>query len=166
MLIKTLANYGGPFLDAFVAENPETDLSASEGNRAFEDTAQMTHTAVRAEVSFTTTVVAAPTTVVPTTNTVWGSGAGQLPTVAKTATGRYTVTYATTFADALGVNETVSFVRPMVHAWGANAADRLYARAITVASNVVTLVTQSPEGTDANVGNVSGNPFQVELWLR
>lgn len=118
MTPKVIGNYGGPFVDSTAIENPETDLSADNGNRALEDLAQLTRTKPKAMVRFTATTTAAPTTVEPTFwDTIWGSGVSQKPTINKTATGEYTISWATSYVDALGVTETVSFTYFDVEAW-------------------------------------------------
>lgn len=107
---KTIGNYGGPYADAESKTNPETDLDAASGNRLLEDTAQMTRTSCKAMARFTATTTAAPTTVQPTAwRTQWGSGVDQKPTINKTATGVYTVTWATSYVDALGTSEDLGF---------------------------------------------------------
>jgi hypothetical protein len=164
----TIANLGGPYTDAVPADNPETDLDADNGNLALEIVAQASQTVERARCLFVTTAVAAPTVVAAanvTNRSNWGSGSAQKPVVTKTATGRYTLTYAATYVNGLTVTETVAFTLPWCQAWGANPVDNLHARVLSVASNVINVVTQSPLGTDADVGNSSGNPFNVSLGL-
>lgn len=110
MTPKTIANYGGPYADSEGKVNPETDLDATNGNRLLEDLAQLTRTKPKAMVRFTATATAAPTTVEPTFwDTIWGSGLAQKPTIDKIATGEYVVSFATSYVDALGVSETVTF---------------------------------------------------------
>lgn len=164
----TIANLGGPYVDAVPADNPETDLDADNGNLALEIVAQTSQTVERARCMFLTTVVAAPTTVAAanvTNRSNWGSGTAQKPAVTKTAVGRYTLTFAATYPNGLGDAETVAFTLPWCQAWGADPVDNLHARVLSVASNVIMVMIQSPLGTDADVGNSSGNPFNVSLGL-
>ena len=164
----TIANLGGPYVDAVPADNPETDLDADNGNLALEIVAQVSQTAERARCLFVTTAVAAPTTVAAanvSNRSNWGSGTAQKPVVTKTAVGRFTLTYAASYVDGLGDTETVAFTLPWCQAWGADPVDDLYARVVSIASNVINVVTQSPRGTDADVGDNSGNPFNVSLGL-
>jgi len=166
---KTIGNYGGAYADAQQADNPETDIAAAEFNQMAEDTAQATQTVGRAWVTFTTSnaaaAVLAPALV--SHNSVWGSGAGQKPTVEKTNTGRYTITYAASFPDGLSVSESVAFLHPLCGAWQAsNIADDLYAEVVTLASNVITIKTESPKGTLADVGDIGAAVFKVTLELR
>jgi hypothetical protein len=78
-------------------------LSAALDNRRKEDVAQMTRVTGRVRVKFTTSAAAAPVSITPHTDgrTVWGSGASFDPTISKTATGVYLITFATTYDDAL-----------------------------------------------------------------
>ena len=165
----TIANLGGPYTDAVPADNPETDLDADNGNLALEIVAQASQTVERARCMFVTTAVAAPTTVLAadvSNVSNWGSGTAQKPVVTKTAVGRYTLTYAATYVDGLGDTETVAFTLPWCQAWGADPLDDLYARVLSIASNVITVVVQSPRGTDADNGSVTGNTINVSLGLR
>lgn len=116
---KTIGNYSGPFVDELAVANPTTEQSASSYNRHAEDSAQMTRTSTKVMVKFTTTLTAGPAAVTVTDSTSqWGEGNSYKPTISKTATGTYTITYATSYDDALvgttgneGVEETeqVSF---------------------------------------------------------
>ena len=165
----TIANLGGPYVDAVPADNPDTDLDADNGNLALEIVAQVSQTAERARCSFITTAIASPTTVAAanvTNVSNWGSGTAQKPVVTKTAVGRYTLTYAATYVDGLGDTETVAFVLPTCQAWGGQSADNIYAEVLTVASNIITVKTESPKGTLADAGNISGSSFRCLLGLR
>lgn len=169
MEAKVLGIYGAPYVDATTADNPETDLEADQFNRLAEDAAQGTQTVGRAWVTFTTSA-AAPAmlaTALVSHNSVWGSGAGQKPTVEKTAQGRYEITYAAAFNDGLGDSEAVAFLHPICQAWqGSDIADDLYAEVVTLSSNVITIKTESPKGTLADVGDTGGVVFKVTLELR
>lgn len=164
---RVIGTYGGPKIDATVVSNPETQVSAGNFNRTFEDLAQATRTVQRAVASFTTTTVAAPTTVVAASvnvRTVWGSAPAQKPVVTKTATGLYTLTWSPTFTDPLSETESVSFFDGHVSCRGADPLDDLDGRIVTIAANVVSIVVKSNEAA-ADVGNVSMNEFTVSVWL-
>jgi hypothetical protein len=100
MLPKEISDYGGEFEDGGVVSNPRTEQSAAYANRVFEDVAQMTHTVPRAWVSFATSSGGAGAIDEIDAISVWGEGTA-VPTLAKTATGTYTVSYAATYEDAL-----------------------------------------------------------------
>jgi hypothetical protein len=166
---KTIGNYGGPYVDQDAVENPESEMAADEGNRLLEDTAQMTVACVRVTLNFLTSAAAPPLDLPAATvehDAVWGSGSSSAPTVRKTATGRYTITFPTPLTDSLSVSENVSFRRGDAGAMSADPLDDCKAELLTIAANVVTLKTEAPQATLADVGDNSGNPFEVTVWLR
>jgi hypothetical protein len=166
---KKIEDMGGPYKDATVVENPETDMGSDLANLAFECTAQMTHTSDKAKVRFATTNVAAPTTASPSHKSQWGDGGGQLPTVNKTATGRYSIIYTASFPSITEPNtnnvETLSFFSALLQGWTTDAADKVKVRLLGISAHQLDLVVQSPEGTDADVGNSSGLAINVEAWI-
>lgn len=167
MTPKTLADYGGPFNDEDVVQNPETEQSAALANREFLDTAQLTQCSQKAGVFFATSA-AAPATYSASDvahKSQWGAGSATKPTVAKTATGRYTITYASTQTDELDEVETLALRPIAVHAMSSNAGDNLQARFVTVSGGVATLVVCSPPGTPADVGDVSAAAISIAAWM-
>lgn len=101
-LSKSIASYGGIYVDEEAVSNPESQMAANKFNRMAEDTAQMTRVSKKVSVKFQTTTTAATVAVTPTSGrSQWGTGSGQLPTISKTATGTYVITYATSYDDAL-----------------------------------------------------------------
>ena len=111
MLPRSLDSYGGAFVDATAVENPENTLSAAYYVRLAEDVAQGSRTSQKAVVRFaTSTSGSLPLAITPSAGRCHnGTGSAQLPTVSKTATGRYTVTYPEDWTDALDEEETVTF---------------------------------------------------------
>lgn len=106
-----LDTYGGEFSNADATIDPTTDLDAAYYNRLAMHVAQMSHTTAKAVLQFPTISSVANTTP-SATMTHWGSGASYYPTtVARTATGAYTITYPSSFVNLLGETETVSFWR-------------------------------------------------------
>lgn len=102
MLAKTSADYGAPFVDAQATSNPTTELAAAQFNRLAEDSAQMTRTSGKIAVKFRTSASAAPVSIaVDDSTSQWGEGVSYAPTISKTATGTYTITYAVEYPDAL-----------------------------------------------------------------
>lgn len=99
----TIDTYGGVLTDEQPVANPTTEQSAAFGTRQMENNAQMTRTSVKAWVIFPTVAAAAPQTPLATAGrSQMGVAGADLPTIAKTATGRYTVTYPASWVDALG----------------------------------------------------------------
>ena len=168
MEAKTIGNYGGVYVDQRTVVDPESEMAAAYGNRFLEDLAQATRTVERASVDFLTSAAAAaalpPATI--SFDSVWGSSAAEKPVVAKTAQGLYTITFAVSFTDGLAVSENVSFRRGVADAMSADSLDDCVAQILTIASNVITLKTEAPAGTLADVGDNSGNPFQITVFLR
>ena len=164
MQAKTIGQYGGPFRDKLAVANPETEQSAAVANRALEDTAQMTRTATRAMVKWNTSAGANGEQTVIDSCSVWGEGSAYAPTVAKTGTGTYTITYDTEYPDALvgtegndGVEETeqVSFR----FSWG-NAIGPTYGQIQCIhVDNVITAFIFNSSGTLSDLGG--GIPVQV-----
>lgn len=102
MLSKDISTYSGPWQDKEAVSNPTTDQGASSMNRIAEDAAQMTRTSTKIMVKFLTSATVAPVSIaVSDSCSQWGEGASYAPTILKTATGTYTITYATEYADAL-----------------------------------------------------------------
>lgn len=168
MLAKTISDYGGVHVDADTVNNPQSQIAAGTFDRLAEDAAQMTISSDRAKVYFDTSAVAAPFNYAAsavTHKSQWGSGSAQQPTVRKLATGRYRITYATSFTDALSVVENVVFTGAGITVGSSNTTDDIYARHTTIASNVVELVVESPKGTLADVGNVSAAVLSVRATL-
>ncbi len=165
---KKIEDFGGPFQDATAVENPETDMGSDYGNMVFECTAQMSHTSDKAKVRFSTTNTAAPTTATPTHKSQWGDGAGQLPTVNKTATGRYSIVYAASFpsiTEPLTSNvETLSFFSALVQAWTTNPADKVTVRLLGISAHQIDIMVQA-NGADADLGDVSNAPIKIEVWI-
>jgi hypothetical protein len=166
MLPKTLDSFGGPRVDAKAPSNLISQYPSTDFNRAHEDVAQMTRTIPRVVVLFPTSA-AGPADLPAGTvqhRSVWGTGSAQKPTVTKTATGLYTVTWATTYTDALGVVESVALIFPIrCMAFTSDAVDDLFARILTIGSNALTLMVESPRGTLADVGDNSAGAISVSV---
>lgn len=107
---RNAEEYGAGFevlSDAQPVEDPSTELSSDYYEVLAEDVAQMTRTATRAIVVFTTSA-ASPATVVRV-QTCWGDSLSYAPVVTRTGVGLYTLTFPASFLDGLNVAETVSF---------------------------------------------------------
>lgn len=110
MLRRTAEEYGAGFevlSDAQPVEDPSTELSADYYEVMAEDVAQLTRTAYRAILVFTTSA-ASPANAVRT-QTCWGDPLSYAPVITRGGVGIYTLTYPASFLDGLNVSETVSF---------------------------------------------------------
>ncbi len=156
---RKIDNYGGVFSDAFSVEDPTTEISSSFDNRLHEDVAQMTCTTTKVMVQFPTTTAGAPATVVATAGRSHaGTSSGLLPTVSKTATGRYTLTFPASFADALQVTETLSltFARGQV----ASTSSFGHVQCTAAGANVVLVAIVDLAGSATDLGG--GVTIQVD----
>ncbi len=158
---KTIADFGGPYVDDGIQENPEAEMLAEQGNTLLETTAHMSRTSVKARVSFDTVGSGNPT--VATASSHWGLGVAQHPTLVRTGPGLYTITYAATYDDANGVTETVGFDDARVTVRSSDATDDIYGRPVTVSGAAITIVVESPKGTAADVGDNSAAAFTVSV---
>lgn len=160
----TIDTYGGEKVDARPVANPTSQLAAEHYNRLAEDVAHLTRTAPKIIVRFPTGA-GNPAAGDISTRTQWGSGAGEKPTITRTGAGRYTLTWAASYTDALGDSETVSFFDAHVTARTSDATDDLEARVLTVTGNVVTVEVESPRNTPADAGNSSAAAINVTVWV-
>ena len=157
MLNATLGTYGAPFVDENAVSNPTTQESASLHNRLTEDVAQMTRACPRAWVQFKTNTTSNPPAGDVTHVSVWGTGDAQKPTVTRTGTGLYTITYATTYADGLASTETVGFMFARADVM-TNDNNDYEAKVKSVSANVITLAVFDAAGTPA-LSDLSGTAF-------
>lgn len=105
--IDSLDTLGGIKVNSHPVEDPTTDLDADQDNIARADVAGMTHTAFRAFVRFT----AATTTgalIRVAHDATWGNSSLVAPTLARSSTGTFTITYATTQTDELNESHTLN----------------------------------------------------------
>lgn len=103
---------------------------------------------------------------------IWGSGAGQKPTVTRTATGLYTVAYAASFflgyteLEVDDESEVVSFKDAVVSCSTSDAVDNFAdCRQLSVVGSTANIVVKAG-GVAADVGDNSGLPIlvNVRLW--
>jgi hypothetical protein len=164
MLPKTIESYGAPWNDAEAATNPETEQAAAQANRMAEDLAQCTRTVPRAWIAFATTVdPPGPITLTDATS-VWGDSIATSPTIAKTATGTYTATYATSYDDALvGTDSDEVSETEQVNfrfGWGSGSGGTFAHVQVSIASNVVTIYVFDDAAALSDLGGgVSLNVF-------
>lgn len=154
---KTIADYGGPYKDALPVEDPETQLGSEAFNALAEDTAQLTRTALRAIVRFSTGPGQNPT--VQGAVSVWGSTPAHRPTITRNSVGVYSVLYPLSFPDANGVEEEVSFLFAQASIDGVTPG---HARILMIAANLVIVHVFDASWTLSDLG--AGAPIVV--WLR
>lgn len=150
---SSIDSYGGQFVDLLPVENPVAEQSAAYANRLHEDVAQMTRTACKAIVRFALTTAGAPITLNAANVDVWtqwGTSATYKPTIAKTATGTYTVTFGASYNDALSVPETVSLVDAFGHVSDLTNRGHVYA---TVSGAVVSVLVTDTSNAASDLSN-------------
>lgn len=154
---KTIEIYSGPWVDAEALANPATEQPASSMNRIAEDAAQMTRTSTKVWVKFATSAGANGSQPVVDATSQWGEGNSYAPTIAKTATGTYTITYATEYDDALigtegneGVEETEAVV---FRFHGGNVEGSTFGHVnVSSVNNVITCYVFDAAGTLSDLG--------------
>lgn len=157
MLPKDLDDYGGQKVDAKPLTNPRSQYGAEKWMRAHEDVAQMTRTITRGVVSFITVNSGDPLPSGTLHRSLWGIGSPQKPVVTRTSQGLYVVTYASSFDDGLGLDDSVENVAFAFPPWCAvmssDNADDIYVRPFAFTSNAFSLQVESPKGTLADFGD-------------
>lgn len=99
---RTIDNYGGVKIDAGISADPEAELTANEYDRLAEDASQFSRTSTKIDVKFVTSSAGAPVSItVVACQTQWGTGIAYNPTIQKTGTGVYVITFAESYDDGL-----------------------------------------------------------------
>jgi hypothetical protein len=93
----SIQTFGGPYADYSPVIDSSTDASSAGFNPMLSDVAMLGLPAVRAWVRFTPAGTGTPT--LASHMAMWGTGAGVAPTIARTSTGIYTVTWPSLVAD-------------------------------------------------------------------
>jgi hypothetical protein len=147
---RTISSYGGPFQNEEAVVDPVSEVDAAFYDRMACDVAQTTLATGMTWFSFIPTATAAPTTVDAanvSVSGVWGNGSAAKPTVSKTATGTYTLTWTASFEDELvgvsnmtSVEETQSVAFTFASGLNVLGATNGHARVSAIASNVVTVL--------------------------
>lgn len=111
--IDTITNYGGALTDyGGSVTDPTTDRPAGSAtsagsNQAYASVAAMTHTAPRCFAKF---VGAASAPATPTVyNSNWHQNTPTAPTMSRTGTGVFRMTWPATVTDELGGTQTINF---------------------------------------------------------
>lgn len=134
--VDDLSTYGGALANYAPIEDATTDEDAAWRNKYAANVAGMTQTACRAWCTFLGHA-SAPTD--PASNVhgaVWGDDVSVKPTVARTGTGVFTVTWPSTVTDELAEVHTVNLRRCWANVEGATA---YFVTTTVTAANVVTL---------------------------
>jgi len=146
--IASYSTYGGEKQNYSPVVDPTTDLDAGEDNEARSDVACLTVMSPRAYVAFTYTSGTGVTVV--ESNAVWGNTTP--PTVTRTGTGVFTITWPTTITDPRGNTQSVNLRR----GWGnveatVNSASVVRTGPNTVTCNIFVAGTMTDPGTGVAV---------------
>lgn len=145
--IDTIATYGGVLVDYKTAKvDGTTDRAASEGNKAFGSVAAMSHCAPQAIVQFQTAATTGAMVLI-SWEAAWKTNSVTPPTLARSTTGVFTVTFPTTFTDELGDTQSTAL------RWGIAQYAEATAYRVQVdrtAANVFTVYTYNAGGTAAD----------------
>lgn len=157
MIAKTLESYGGEYADQHPVGNPGTEMSADYMNALLNDAAQLTRTSWRAIVSFVPTATATYTYSASdvTCESMWGNTASFKPTVVKTGTGLYTVTFATSYSDELSEDETLAFVFALTGIRGSTLAPPPVVTSLSANACALTVINSSFAAADLTSSTVT-----------
>lgn len=154
---RSVDQYGAPFQDQEVVANPVNEQAAAQYNRHAEDSAQMTRTSIKVWVKFATSAGANGAQSVVDSTSQWGEGNSYAPSIAKTATGTYTISYATEYEDALvGTegNEAVEETEQVdfrFHGWNIEGSTFGHVQVSSV-NNVITVYVFNAAGSLSDLG--------------
>lgn len=95
--------FGGTFSDASSVVDPSTELAASYFNNLV---AQLVAVSMTAPIAWARVTISGGTETLADHSAVWGDTAGVAPTPSKTATGDYTLTWASSYNDLRESPET------------------------------------------------------------
>lgn len=157
--VDSLATYGGALSDYDSVDDSTVDEAALYRNRWAANVAGMTQTACRAWCAFVGNAGSPTFPASSIHGAVWGATTAVRPTLARTATGVYTLTWPVTVEDYLGVEHTLKLRR----AWVNNevlAGNFRFCQATVTAANVVTVYVF---GSGGAADNGAGYTFCV--WV-
>ncbi len=141
--VDSLDTYGGAKVDLNPITDPTTDRPSAAVNEAYASVAAMTHTAVQCWARVTT-AASTGAMVLSSHDAAWGNEVSVAPTLARTTTGVFTVTWPATVTDELGDTPTVALraaARP-----NTEGATLYFAQAVKTSANVVTFYVFNSAG--------------------
>lgn len=157
--ITTIAQLGNAKTDYAAVEDSTTDLSATEWNYVINNVAGVSYVTPRAWRRFVTNNTSTPTD--PGANVhgaVWGNSSGVKPTVARTTTGTYTVTWTSTQNDLLNSSHTLALFAGWANAESASVAYIVHV--VLTAANVATVYVRSTAGSLVDTTGIT-----IGVWV-
>lgn len=148
-------DYGMPtggYIDAATVEDSNSEMSATYGNRLMLDVAQMTATTTKWIVQFPTSTGGAGSIASASVSirSHFGSGTSSKPAVAKTATGTYTLTFASSYNDELTQAETITFFDARGHVLSSSVVGHVQA---SFSGTVITVLVADMAGSASDLTN-------------
>jgi hypothetical protein len=154
--VADLNTFGGTFVNADAVIDPTTDMDATFQNRLTAQAAMLSHTAPRAWCRCTVTagVIARADH-----DAVWGSTSAVAPTVARSGTGVYTVTWASSYDDLQSTPEAHTTALRGASVTGYLASTAVIVNGYLSGSRVATVTSYNAAGVAADV-----DQFLVVVW--
>ena len=147
----SLSTYGGPYANYGIGPvDPTTDLDANLFNKALANVAMMSRMVDRCDVLITTNATGLTATVT-SWEAMWKGVTTTAPTVARSGTGIWTLTWPTAVQDELLVSHTLNLTSAAGAALGATA---LHVQA-QASANVLTFYVFTAGGSLTDVSNTS-----------
>lgn len=154
---STFASIGGEIIDFSAVEDPNTDLAGAFNSEVRADVAAMTRMIPRAYVAFT---LSGTTCTVVEHDAVWGNDLAVVPTIVRTGTGAFTVTWPTTVTDARGTVHSLNLRRGAV---GVECAG-FFGSAKRASANSFTMVTYDSQAQAPADTNLSTDIIVLTVW--
>jgi uncharacterized phage protein gp47/JayE len=146
------ATFGGSKTNAFPVEDSTTDEDAAVRNQYVADVAMMSATVPRGIVTFTAAATTGAMVLVQHIAN-WGTGAGVAPTLSRSATGVYVVSWPSTVTDALGVTHSLNIRYAMINVRGTGTAYDYYCN--PTSANAVTVYAFNASGTALDLTGIN-----------
>jgi len=154
--ISTIDNYGGELEDFAPVTDPTTDRAAADMNAAMADVAMLGHCGIRAWCRFTA-AASTGAMVLVAHDAMWGNTDAVKPTLARSSSGVFTLTWPTSVTDELGDAHTLVLRAGWGNAYG--ASNFYEPRVTTVSANVVTVTIKN--STDATPNDAATFNFDI-----
>lgn len=155
--IDTLATLGGELTNYAPIEDPTTDLDATADNTARGNVAMLTHTSRRAWCRFTA-AASTGAMVRVAHDAMWGTSVP--PTLARTGSGTFTVTWPTTVDDELGNSHSLNIRAASANSRGGSTL--YFVSAVPTSANVITVYVHNAAGS---LNDAVGVDFDVYAEL-
>lgn len=168
--VDSLATAGGPLLEYSPIEDSTTDRPAAGSNSAYQDATAATQTVARAWMTFSTHGTTVP--ILVSHGEVWAGGAGNaVPTVVRSTTGTYTLTYPATVNDEIPSTapgyvgpHTVNFQSIVPNARGVSTSVIPYLAIGSVITPNSAVVQVWGMGASPTLADTTGQT--IDVWIR